>query len=380
MIYFGVFFFLGALAMLHDFWREEGLAKINYWIAYLVLVALAGFRYKVGGDTYNYMYIYDFMPSLGDIYEVDIEKYQPLWVILSAAARSISNEFYVFQIIHAAIINAVIFYFISKNTKYRFTAVLFYYFSLYPYFNFEILRESLAICCFLLSIKYYSSGRWWGYYLYAIIAFLFHVSAILLFVLPFVKRINFNTKTIVAIFVVSSLLNPLVVSYFGSGNFFSQASALEYSDYSYTVWGLISLFLLYVCYPSVIVYLSGDVFGVENDYRNVAKKALLVGSVTPLFFIFFRFLNYFSILYVLLAVEIFHSLRFSRRFQKITPLALSAAFSVFFVFYTAKYFSDTSRLVDSTRWYSHWYPYYSIFDQETDPVREMLIEAERKYQ
>lgn len=43
------------------------------------------------------------------------------------------------------------------------------------------------------------------------------------------------------------------------------------------------------------------------------------------------------------------------------------------------YFSDTSHLVTNSRWYSKWYPYYTIFDKKIDKTREDIRMNEDKF-
>ncbi len=382
MIYLTIFVVLMLLALYYDFGRARGNGSVAYFVAYLMLVALAGFRFKVGGDTYNYMYMHEFIPTLTGFFDADIgiAKLQPLWLLMSALAKSISEEFFVLQVLHALIVNAVIFWHINGNTRYKFTAIFFYYFSLYPYFNFEILRESMAIACFLLALKSYNNARWGRYYSWVLAAFLFHLSAIVLFFLPLARRINPNPLALVMVFAVSAVLNPYVMSFLGGASQSAMfASAGDYVEYNYSLYGLASLFLFYVAYPMALVHIAKNVMKLESPYYNLAHKALLIGSLTPLFFIFFRFFNYFSIFILMIAVEIANGLVRTRGLRRMAVVTVPVFLSAVLVFNTAKYFSDVSKFVKGERWYSYWYPYYSIFDPATDPVRERLVDETRQF-
>jgi hypothetical protein len=190
MIYIIIFLFLFLSAIHYD---VNGYKVNNYlvFIWWLIFVLLAGLRYRVGCDTFSYMLSYKTIPTIENLtYKQLVSNvYQPFWVILSSLCKSVSKDFTFFQLVHAVIANSIIFYFIRKNSIYFFTGILFYFIFYYLYFNMEILRETLAICVFLLSLKYFFSNKWLKYYIFCFIALMFHLSAILLFFLPLFKSI-----------------------------------------------------------------------------------------------------------------------------------------------------------------------------------------------
>lgn len=48
----------------YDFPKRKTKDFILWGLLYLVLVSIIGLRYKVGGDTYNYMAYFDYAPEL----------------------------------------------------------------------------------------------------------------------------------------------------------------------------------------------------------------------------------------------------------------------------------------------------------------------------
>lgn len=381
MIYLGIFLYLGFLAVYYDHGHAKGGKALNYAIAYCLLVGLAGFRYKVGGDTYNYMYTHEFMPSLWGLFDdsLGIEKLQPLWLLLSAIAKSIGEDFFILQLMHAIIVNGVIFEHVKKNTTARFSTIFLYYFTLYPYFNFEILRESLAIACFLPAIKHYNNRHWGKYYFLSLLAFLFHLSAIFLFLLPFLRNIRVKPYTVLPVFALCALLNPLVMTLMASIGLTEGAfrAAGEYTEYNYTLFGLVALFLMYVVYPGSVFQISKSTHS-QGIYSEIASKALLVGAITPLFFIFYRFFNYFGFIFVVLFAESLQKLHSMRQLRPFSPIVVIFAFGLFLVFHTARFMSDTSDLATGSRWYQRWIPYHSIFDPVSEPVRDQMLEGYRQ--
>lgn len=382
MTYLIVLLTLATFALVYDVLNVREGRTVSYWGAYLILVCLAGLRYKVGGDTYNYMYMHDLLPNLASLFstEVGIAKLQPLWLVFSATAKSIGDDFYIFQFLHAITVNTVIFQFIQNNTRFRHTGILLYSFSLFPVFNFEILRESLAICCFLVSIRYYTNNNWIRYYLLTTLAFLFHFSAVFLYLLPFIKTIQPRTAGLFLLFIASTLLNPVVMTALAS-TIATQLIGFAlrgYEEYNYTFFGLISIFVLYLLAPLSLTWVTQNKLKIGSQYAGIARNGLVIAACIPLFFIFYRFFNYFAILYLLMACETIHGVTRTKKFRKIKLVVLPVLFSLSVIFYTGKYFQDTSHLAASTRWYNWWYPYHSIFDPVSFPLRERMIESQNR--
>lgn len=128
MIYIVIGIYLLALAIQFDF-RGKGSAatrKFHFRLAFLILVALMAFRYRVGGDTLRYMDSYEHMYGAIDTFDIG-GRLQPLWLLLNNFLHSISPKFLLFQIVHVLFINTVFFSFFKKYSKYLFVAIFLYY-------------------------------------------------------------------------------------------------------------------------------------------------------------------------------------------------------------------------------------------------------------
>ena len=174
------------LAYFYDY-RKLTLMR-GFWLVmmWLILVCVAGFRYHVGFDSRYYEYEYPDMPTLLTLADYDFSdtRYQPLYIVFTAIARTISKEFMCLQLLHALCLNTVIFWFFSKFTRHTFVALSLYFLMLFIPFNFEVLRESLAVSLFLLAWPYFLKQKWIKYYILVFIAFGFHISAAATFLLP----------------------------------------------------------------------------------------------------------------------------------------------------------------------------------------------------
>src|SRR5687768_13613751 len=105
MIYILILLLLLLLSFHFDFNNQKGGENFWYLTVLLILIALSGFRYKVGGDTLAYFDFFKDYPFISDLprYDFANSKWDPFWVILSSISKSIINDFTFFQFLHAII-------------------------------------------------------------------------------------------------------------------------------------------------------------------------------------------------------------------------------------------------------------------------------------
>lgn len=130
MPYIPILLLLFFLSFSYDFLGHKRGYNLGYYFIYLLLVVVSGFRYRIGADTFAYQ---DFFEEeqvyLSDLSLADYFSYrwEPLFIFFVALIKSTINDFIFFQIVHSIIINSVVFWFISSNTKNKFTAVFLYF-------------------------------------------------------------------------------------------------------------------------------------------------------------------------------------------------------------------------------------------------------------
>ena len=151
--------------------------RITYLaIICLYVILLMGFRYRVGTDTINYMDGYlERTTTLDDFGALDFTqtRFEPGYMFLAACCRSLSNEFYVLQLLCAFILNSCVFLFLYRYCYNPFVGVIVYFVLTCLYFNTEIMRESLAIAIFLLNYPNLKSRKWVRYYILCLFSICF---------------------------------------------------------------------------------------------------------------------------------------------------------------------------------------------------------------
>ena len=365
----------------YDFLNKGKNKYALFLYIFVLLVCVSAFKYRVGSDILAYMSEYDDYLSLGSLsldYVFDNSNRQPGWLLLMAGLKSISASFFVFQLIQAVFINSIIARTIYQNTKYVFTAILFYAIYLYTELNFEVMRESFAVGFFLLSLEAYRKNSWLKYYTLAILAFSFHLSAVFLFVLPLVKLLPVGRNAVMIYLILLCLLFFFFLPSLHEAlkdipleGALGEKSTAYLDNQNYQVeWGVAFLIKSFV-----ILSISYWVAIIKGHDSHNQKYLLQLGIVYFLFEalnvgvpFFYRFNNYILLIYLLLLSKSIYTIidnRFLSRYRGFSLILLLCAF-IYLPLNT--YFVATDYR--NVPVYRKYYPYYTIFSKEKDQLRE----------
>jgi len=350
-----------------DFAKIKSHDKFMKGLIFTYIVLLVGLRNKVGIDTYSYMNNYSSIPNL---YELDIKhifdyKYQPFFVLLESFCKTVfTTDFYWMQLIHAIILNYAVFNFIGKNTSFFFTGILFYLLTCFMYFNFEIMKESLAIAVFLLNFDALKSGNWKRYYIGVFIAVMFHMSAAILIFLPFLRRVKLNKYFVLGMGIFVVLL-ILIRPYLELLEFNEKLSnkvntyvGLAESGALNTNWVFLQILQITVV-PLFLLSISPKSRSENIVYLICIYVILGLGTVFYQL-IFQRLANYFLFFVIINCVYIVTSkAKFSRR-----KILGYCGILVFCFFYNYNFLAHGGSV--------RWFPYQSIFDQKVNKERDAL--------
>ncbi len=382
-------FILLLFAYYFDFRNQNNKNKYLYYYSVLiVLILFAGLRYRIGLDTIRYMSYFQGIPTFNTISLSDWKNptgYEPLYYLLVVISKSISTDFFVFQIIHATIVNSIIFYYIKNNTKYIFTGVFCYFIFCYLNFNCEILRESLAVSVFLISSKHLIRGQYLKYYLGVLIACLFHISALFLVALPLLKKIKLNyvvlIGTIPLVFLVGYLINSDSSTYLQLLLDLNQSLDGKIDRYSsstliqdmLSINGIIILMICNAIYPiASLFYLKKKNPILAQKFEMFIFMFVIVSILTLFIALFYRLLNYFIVFTLIIFSEaIINFYIKSRKYKKAAFNMVLIVFFPLFFFNIHSYFGNESN--SNIKKYSRYHPYSSIIEEEEDRERELLF-------
>lgn len=381
MLVYSIVFLLLLFGVFHyDYRKNVFLKKGYYLLVFVVMTAMTALRYRVGGDSLMYENYFRYLPDLNSfMHFISSDSglhYQPLYLLFVAACKTLTPEYSFYQIVHALTVNVVLFWFIRKHTAYRFTVLfILYFFLFYFYFTFEIQREILAICCFLLAFGSFEKNRWLTYYLFAVAGFFFHISAFILLLLPLFKLVRFN-KTFVILAVVLGF--PLIFMkefLFGIFEIFFITEGMQskgdvYAEMEFSIFGLLSFYFV-----RVIINLPFFLQGAKGNHnKSWLLAGVLILSISSQIMVGFdRFLNYLYLPYIIFVTESIYSNfgQIKMASYKKNILILSIAVNLFFVLGYKVFLDMNAR--DRARYQSVFFPYESIFDKQKNPEREKFM-------
>ena len=360
-----------------------------YYFNLVVLVLLAGLRYRVGGDTLMYMSMYHEWPTMDELkyFDFGTALYNPLWYIYTSVAKSISDEFWVLQIIQAVIVNSVFFHFFRKySPQYYFSAILLYYVGYYCYFNMEIMREILCICILMLSTSWLLEKKWLWYFCSCVVAIFIHYSAAIMLVFPllfvFFKTPSWKWQLFLmgGIIVLLSVVNiaAILVSVLSLNE---QLTILveKYMEYQSNIAGMLSQFVVFLPVLGVMFIRERYDLEYKDNFSPIVMGVVFAFALAMGFAGFARFVNYFVpyILVLIVHTVYYFITNVEFRNSQVSYLVLSFTLCVLFFNYSYYYVRDMSDYYPSTRFGAIFSPYHTIFDPVVEEKRERFIENYR---
>ena len=204
MLYFVVLFLLMVLIFRYDITGIKVGRDTWYVIVLIILVLIAGLRWRLGEDTTVYLnQFYYVIPRIKDISSEDLNiGSKPLWLLLNSAVLSTGGRFWMVQLIHATVINVLLFAYFKKHCQFIFTCVFFYFIWSYFNQNMQEMKASFSVVLCLYGNDYLlEKKRIKGLSLY-LLGCLFHFSTLLILVTPLVLWLKFN-KTGIWIIIIS---------------------------------------------------------------------------------------------------------------------------------------------------------------------------------
>ena len=303
----------------------------------------------------------------------------PGWVFLMTLCRTFSDSFWFFHLVHACILNYCVFKIIRNSSRFIFSCVLIYFVLIYFEFNFQVIRQSLAVGVFLYALLFYLKNQWIKYYFFVLVAMTIHDSAFILLFLPLVKLVKINEITLTLIFALTLLLiiySDNVAE--GLVGFYVSDEFTERVNYYAARIELGNKFEGYLNYVfNVIVPLFGLFLAKKMEYdikyKHIIIMYIIIYSVGLSIPIMSRFNQYFLLHYFIFYVDLFYilSLIIVRRVGKKYLLTSFLVLNFIFVSYRSRIYFVPKESGHPT--YVQFYPYASIFFQETDEERESFF-------
>lgn len=359
--------------------REEGYrgAKgVAYAALCLCLVLIAGLRDGVGGDTFfyqrNFEYWYDGALE-GDLlstlaWELKHSGYMPLWSLTNMWVRQFSESFVAFQLLQSLVVNGVICWVISRHSNQGFMfLVLYFLLGTFFLFNTEVMREGLAIAMGLIGIECFTSGHKGLFWLFALLAVGFHISAVVLLIYPFF-RVKMTWRTIawasLATFVAWFLSDVVLTLLVERGKFlpdFLRIRLQGYTAFASNFNGFVRFLLHFMLIPSVLMLFAmrQSLSEQEQEWRErMVAFFLPLGLLAVAVAGFSRFTNYVMVFEIMVLAEVARTL-FDEQRQLLIRGGAVVAFLALYTWSMLTYYPQNDFYM-----YEFYQPYTSIFNQD----------------
>ena len=394
MIYLLILFLLLYCTYHFDYLEKKKHRNTFYFAILIALILLAGFRYRIGVDTIRYASLFKSIPTLSDWNQIDFaaENFEPLYYLFSMLSKSISSEFWGMQMLQAILVNIAVFVFIKRYTHNMFLGILLYYTFLYLSFMCEVMREACAVSMFLFSWKYLVERRWVKYYLFCILAFLFHSSEILLFILPFLRLLHLekficlNRGTFLFLLIVLGLGFAIQHLFFDYISILAFNERIENKITAYTdsslsgtilnINGILSIIIMYVFYPLAALLLLKRKYSLKGiSYEPMILLCSVFALLSIPLGILYRYNNYFMLFSIVALSDLAYSQRLSiKKGVYINSSRFSLWILLFFPLFFLRVYSYFPTIPKTQcKNYMRYYPYSSIFDETRDYDREKLF-------
>jgi len=344
-------------------------------IILFALILVTGLQWRMGGDNLFYEEYYKDIPTFENLRIDELQlgiRLQPLWYVFCSLLKSVTDSFVFFHIIHSIIINTIILVFIKRNTDYVFTTVLFYVLSFnYFYFNIEIQRESLAVVCFLCGLKYLKSfcvSNVIKYYVFAIIAFLFHASAVFCLLIPLFSFLLRRAKSflqalimLLGMLVILIIISQSFTSITGlsgvEGEVFSQAEYYFMLDKNFQNILINAIFeVMPIVIVLYLVFSKKNQFVIDLSLLSIVMILFVVNLGSAYFTGLSRIENYLIIPFFVVLSDTLYNIK-GKKYLKQLCLCLLL---VSFIYQETR---PVSFLRKGDKHYNMYIPYRSVFDE-----------------
>ncbi|WP_420857187.1 EpsG family protein [Vagococcus lutrae] len=256
-------------------------SNVLFTLVFIIISTLNIFRFGIGSDYFNYLYLYQLYPSINSPQIFNNEFHGEIgFKILAGILKYFNFNYTHFTIIISSVMFLMIYIFIKKYSKYKNLSLLMFYVMYYfTYFN-SGFRQGFTITLFLLVLlPLLLEKKLLKFYIITIILSLFHSSVLVVLILPLIQK--FKSKTMLqSIFFISII--SLVLSIIVKNNIFIFAIqkigvSLNYTEYSLSILAILYRLSMLV----IIVYMY-----------KLSDKALSEKDMLLLYFYFIGFCVY----------------------------------------------------------------------------------------
>ncbi|WP_293899088.1 EpsG family protein [Sphingobacterium sp. UBA5670] len=210
LILFG--FFL-VLYLIEDTYKNDVSVrnKVRFFCG-TAFVIFFGFRGYIGSDWLNYEYSY----SITSWKEWTINDYEIGYSAIAKTFAFFKISYFYFVAFITTLQVFLLDRFLSKYPKFSVSIFYIALIALFPVLIVDLQRNFLSILLVMNGIALINSGNKKGFYLYVGAGMLFHLSAIVFFILPYLDRIKFKKGLLLVLFILGLIIYALQINFYKS--------------------------------------------------------------------------------------------------------------------------------------------------------------------
>lgn len=195
MIYFVVLFLLLILTIRYDINGKTKYRDQWYNAVLIILILIAGLRFRLGEDTINYLYA--FYHETPGLFDIDNNVFlssgdPPLWILLNSIVKTLGGRFFVVQIIQATLLITLMLIYFKKHSSYPFACVTLFFLWRYQLYSMVVMKAAIALSVILFANDFFLEKKHIKGFLLILIATGFHQTSLLLIITPFFLFLRFN--------------------------------------------------------------------------------------------------------------------------------------------------------------------------------------------
>lgn len=257
--------------MLITFIESKHLSRKAIIIPSFFLISLSSLRSNIiGTDSRTYTLAYDFnYDPYRYGFDPNIEYgYQLLDSIILNFSH---NYFWLFFISSIFVIPAYLLTIKKLSINYYYSLLIFITFGFYTFF-FNGLRQGIAMAFCFFSLPYLIEKRLIPYFILVFIAFMFHVSAVIMVPVYFLVNLKVRLEyKVLGCFIFSTLVSQILISYLAKGN----SRYDNYTREADQAGGYITL--IFYALIGFIIFIVGRKIRYENLVFNKFEQIFLCG-------------------------------------------------------------------------------------------------------
>lgn len=201
----------------------------------LLFAVIFGMRYDVGVDHLTYLEAY--------LTNRDASKNELLFRAITDLSHFLNLNFVVYFAV-LAFIQVFFFFYAFKREMYLFPLLIFFLFANGDIiFWMNVIRQSIAMCIWVFSLNFIAKRKFWRYAMLGVMAFLFHRSAIVLFVFypilvggrDYLKIIPLQLILLASAFVIKEVFFDIIMSLSAVVDFYISLLGAEMYEESYNI-------------------------------------------------------------------------------------------------------------------------------------------------